>query len=126
MPVNVNNVTTQNGNGVQPPAPVPPEPVLFSPGVYPAVVAVAAGSTTIIGLDKTVIVQNLVNPAAIATYTLVLPAMSATAQGFIVVSTLGGITALTVTGGAAIPANALATANSSLVLRFNGTAWVIS
>ncbi|MBL5926789.1 hypothetical protein [Enterobacter asburiae] len=126
MPVNVNNVTRQNSpdnhghHGHHEPC-----PVLLAPAVYPALVAGNGSSTTISGVNNTVVVQNLVNPALIAAYALVLPAMLPTDNAFVVVTSLGGITTLTVTGGTAIPSNALANPNSALVLTWNGSIWVI-
>jgi hypothetical protein len=126
MSVNVNNVTRQNSpdnhghHGHHEPC-----PVLLAPAVYPALVAGNGSSTTISGVNNTVVVQGLVNPSLIATYELVLPAMQVNQRGFVVVTSLGGITNLTVTGGTAIPSNALANPNSALVLTWNGSIWVI-
>lgn len=129
MPVNINNNTAQNQVQSSPAAvvgaPVAALPLLVSPVVYPAIVAVNGGSTAIAGVSGAVVIQPLVNPAAIAAYTINLSAPLPGGPAYIVVTCLGGITALTVTGAIAVPAGALAAANSSLILVWNGSTWVI-
>ena len=129
MPVNINNNTAQNQVQSSPAAvvgaPVAALPLLVAPVVYPAIVAVNGGSTAIAGVSGAVVIQPLVNPAAIAAYTINLSAPLPGGPAYIVVTCLGGITALTVTGAIAVPAGALAAANSSLILVWNGSTWVI-
>lgn len=113
--------STINGSGSSVmPAPLP------SIGKMADVLAVAAGSTALVAAGG-ITTLELTNPAVIATYTLTVPATATNGQLFVVTS-IGGVTALTLAGGTfTLPSPLLLAAARPILLQFNAAAnvWTV-
>lgn len=102
-----------------------PEPCgcLRAPVVLAPLVAVAGGTTAIGAFPDRVAIQILNNAAVLATYTIVLQGLGRCEEGFVVVETAEGITALTVIGANNVSSTALTTAGSYIILKWTGCTW---
>lgn len=94
-----------------------------APVVLAPVVAVTGGTTAVGAFADRVAIQILNNPAVIAAYTIVLQTLPKCEEGYVVIETAGGVTALTVIGANNVSPSALSTEGSYITLKWIGETW---
>lgn len=96
---------------------------LEAPVVLAPVVALAGGTTAVGAFPCRTAIQILNNPAVIATYTVVLQSLQKCDEGYVVIETAGGVTAISVIGANNVSPSALTTEGSYITLKWIGETW---